>query len=321
MQMLKQIVVFFTMMFICFAVHAKTLTVLLDWYANPDHAPLFVAQEFGFFKQNGLDVKLISPTDPGDPIKLMAAGKADIAVTYQPTLLVAVDAGVPAIRVGTLIKSPLNAVAVLQSSNIKNISDLKGKRIGYATDGSAHAMLSTLLVKGGLTDNDVEMINVHYGLTQALMSGKVDAITGIMRNFESLEMAAHGHPARMFNYEDYGIPPYDELILATRRNLLHDPRLPAFLTALTQATHYLMQHPEDTWNTFAKHHPELNNQFNHDAWLATLPYFSLAPAMLDRDRYQHFAIYWQQHGVIKTVPILSDYAVDLSGGVFTVTSH
>ncbi len=308
MQMLKWLIICFTMM-ISFLAQAKPLTILLDWYPNPDHAPLFVAQEYGFFKKHGLDVKLISPTDPGDPIRLMAAGKADIAVTYQPTLLVAVDAGVPAVRIGTLINSPLNAVAVLQGSSIKNIADLKGKRIGYATDASAHTMLSTLLASGGLNDSDVEMINVHYGLTQALMSGKVDAITGIMRNFESLEMTAHGHPARMFNYEDHGIPLYDELILTTRRNLLNDPRLPVFLIALTQATNYLVQHPNEAWKTFAKNHPELNNQFNHDAWFATIQYFALQPAALDRDRYQRFAIYWQQQGAIKKVLLLSDYAI------------
>ncbi|MFN7097873.1 MAG: ABC transporter substrate-binding protein, partial [Gammaproteobacteria bacterium] len=128
----------------CFAID-QPLTVLLDWYPNPDHAPLFVAQEHGFFKQHGLDVKLVSPTDPGDPLKLVAAGKADIAITYQPTLLMAVDEGIPVIRIGTLIATPLNAVAVLKSSDIHTVADLNGKKIGYSTDGTNHVMLNTLL--------------------------------------------------------------------------------------------------------------------------------------------------------------------------------
>jgi putative hydroxymethylpyrimidine transport system substrate-binding protein len=288
------------------------LTVLLDWYPNPDHAPLLVAQEQGFFKQQGLNVKLVSPTDPGDPLKLVAAGKADIGITYQPTLLMAIDADIPVVRIGTLIATPLNAVAVLQNSNIHNISDLKGKKIGYSVDGTDHVMLDTMLKNAGLTEKDVTLINVHYGLTQALMGGKVDAITGIMRNFEPFEMADNGKPARVFNYEDYGVPLYDELIFVTGKNNLTDPRLPKFLAALTQATNYLVNHPQSSWQAFAKAYPDLNNNFNHQAWFATLSHFDLTPAALDKSRYQHFAEYFHQQGVIKNVPPLNNYAVELA---------
>ncbi|MBY0544521.1 MAG: ABC transporter substrate-binding protein, partial [Gammaproteobacteria bacterium] len=212
----------------------KKLTVLLDWYLNPDHAPLFVAEQYGFFKQQGLDVKLVSPTDPADPLKLVAAGKADIAITYQPTLLIAVNAGLPIVRIGTLIPTPLNSLTVLKSSDIHTIADLKGKKIGYSVDGTDHALLDTMLASGGLTEKDVILVNVHYGLTQALMSHQVDAVTGITRTFEPFEMADNGQPARLFNYEDYGVPLYDELIFVTRQDELTDPRLSQFLAALTK---------------------------------------------------------------------------------------
>ncbi len=311
---MKKYLVIITVLLYSIMTYAQTkpFTVLLDWYPNPDHAPLFVAQEYGFFKQHDLDVQLISPTDPGDPLKLMAAGKADIAVSYQPTLLVAVDAGLPVVRIGTLINTPLNAIAVLQSSTIKTIANLKGKRIGYVSDASAHAMLDTALASAGLTEKDVELINVRYGLTQALMSGKVDAITGIMRNFESLELAEHHHPARMFPYENYGIPSYDELILAVQRDRVTDPKLCDFMQALTEATAYLLKNPETTWQTFATAHPELDNHFNHAAWLATLPYFDTHPAQLNAARYQQFAEYWHQRGAIKQAPSLDTYAVNFA---------
>lgn len=295
----------------CFAAE-KPLTVLLDWYPNPDHAPLFVAQQQGFFKQQELEVKLISPTDPGDPLKLVAAGKADIAISYQPTLLLAVNEGIPVVRIGTLIATPLNALAVLKNSSIHQVSDLKGKKIGYSVDGTDHVMLDTLLESAGLTEKDVTLINVHYGLTQALMSGQVDAVTGIMRNFEPFEMADNGKPARVFNYEDYGVPLYDELVLVTSKNNLSDPRLPKFLAALTQATNYLVNHPQSCWQSFAKAYPDLNNPFNQQAWFATLSHFDLTPAALDSSRYQHFAEYFQQQGVIKQVPPLNNYAVEIA---------
>ncbi|NNM58397.1 MAG: ABC transporter substrate-binding protein [Legionellales bacterium] len=290
---------------------SKSLTVLLDWYLNPDHAPLFVAQQYGFFKQQGLDVKLLSPTDPGDPLKLLAAGRADIAISYQPSLLIAANAGIPVVRIGTLIAMPLNSVAVLKSSSIQSVADLRGKKIAYSVDGLDHALLDTMLASAGLTEKDVTLINAHYGLTQALMSGKVDAVTGIMRNFEPFEMADNGHPARLFNYEDYGVPLYDELILLSRKDELTDPRLPAFLAALTQAANYLINHPEETWQAFAKAHPELNNELNRQAWFASIPRFALRPAALDVSRYEHFAEYFQAHGVIKTVSSVESYAVEL----------
>jgi len=290
---------------------AQPLTVLLDWYPNPDHAPLFVAEEQGFFQQHGLNVKLVSPTDPGDPLKLVAAGKADIAITYQPTLLMAVDNDIPVVRIGTLIATPLNAAAVLDNSNIKTIADFKGKKIGYSMGGTDHAMLESMLATAGLTDKDVTLIDVHYGLAQALMSGQVDVITGIMRNFEPFEMADNGKPVRVFNCEDYGIPLYDELIFVTRKSAVNDARLPLFLAALTQATNYLINHPQATWQAFAKAYPELNNNLNRQAWFATLPRFALRPAALDSSRYENFAHYWQKQGIISHVPLLTDYVVEL----------
>src|SRR5437879_3195671 len=109
---------------------AEKLTVLLDWFANPDHAPLFVAAQQGYFKEVGLDVNLIGPADPSDPPKLVAAGKADIAITYEPQLIEQVEQGLPLIRIATLIDKPLACLAVLNNSSIKTIRDLKGKRIG-----------------------------------------------------------------------------------------------------------------------------------------------------------------------------------------------
>lgn len=308
----KIILLFFALLLFSVNVFAdsKSLTLLLDWYLNPDHAPLFVAEQYGFFKQQGLDVTLVSPTDPGDPLKLVAAGKADIAVSYQPSLLIAVDAGIPVARIGTLIPMPLNSLAVLQSSSIHSVADLRGKKIAYSVDGTDHALLDTMLASAGLREQDVTLINVHYGLTQALMSGKVDAVTGIMRNFEPFEMADNGHPARLFNYEEYGVPSYDELIFVTRKEELNDPRLPKFLAALTKATHYLINHPESTWLAFAKAHPELNNEVNRQAWFATVPRFAVRPAAMDANRYQRFAEYFQAHGVIKTMPSVAAYAVE-----------
>lgn len=131
----------------CHAAKSQKLTVLLDWFPNPNHAPLFVAQAKGFFQEEGLTVDLIGPADPADPPKLVAAGKADIAITYEPQFMQQVDRGMPLIRIGTLIDKPLNCIVVLKQSTIKSLRDLKGKTIGYSNGDMDSAILNVMLTK------------------------------------------------------------------------------------------------------------------------------------------------------------------------------
>ncbi|MDR3491931.1 MAG: ABC transporter substrate-binding protein [Gammaproteobacteria bacterium] len=283
------------------------LVVLLDWFANPDHAPLFVAQEQGFFKQQNLDVKLIGPADSADPPKLVAAGKADIAITYQPRFLEQVERGLPLIMIGTLINQPLNCLVVLRNHSINSLRDLKGKKIGYSGGSLNNITLKIMLEKQGIKVDELQLINIHYDLTQALLSEKVDAVTGMMRNFELTQMELNGHPGLAFYPEENGMPNYSELIFVTQKNLAHDARLPRFLKALKLAVTYLKKHPEDSWKTFAKNHPALNDELNHRAWNNTLPYFSIVPATIQEKSFMHFADFMQKNGLIKTVKPFSEY--------------
>jgi putative hydroxymethylpyrimidine transport system substrate-binding protein len=280
----------------------EKLTVILDWFVNPDHAPLFVAQQEGYFRAHGLDVKFVAPADPADPAKLVAAGKADIALDYQPHLLLEITQGLPLVQVGTLIATPLNCLAVLEDGPIHRLSDLKGKRVGYSTGGIDSAMLQSMLENQGLTMKDVQLINVHYDLTQALLSKKVDAVTGLMRNFEPLQLRLAGHPARVFYPEENGMPPYDELIYIARNNKRDDPRIAQFLAAVEQGVQYLTNYPDSSWKVFAKLHPELNNQLNREAWFATLPRFALRPAAKDPQRCQVLAQYLSKAMKMKIAP-------------------
>lgn len=289
----------------------QSLTVILDWFANPNHAPLFVAQQQGFFKQQGLDVKLIGPANPADPSKLVAAGKADLAISYQPQLILDVQQGLPLVRVATLIDKPLACMAVKANNGINSLKDLKGKTIGYSAGGVDIAMLHVMLGANGLKTSDVKLVNVNYDLTQALLSGRVDAITSIFRNFELIEMRLAGFHAKAFYTEDNGVPPLDELIIVANRNELNDPRLPRFVKALQQGEDYLQQHPQQSWQQFAKNHPELNNELNHQAWNATLPTFANEPGALDSKKYDQFAQFMLHQGLIKQVVPVSSYAVNL----------
>ena len=287
------------------------LTVLLDWFVNPDHAPLIVAQEKGFFKAAGLEVELIVPADPSLPPKLVAAGKADLAVSYQPQLHVQVGQGLPLIRIGTLVSTPLNSLVVLRDGPIKKIADLKGKKVGFSVGGFEDALLQTMLVKHGLTLKDVELINVNFSLSPALIAGKVDAVIGAFRNFELNQMDIIKRPGRAFFPEEEGVPAYDELIVVAKKDKAHDPRYRRFLDAVENAVTFLINHPDDAWKLFIKNNKKLDNELNRRAWRDTLPRFALRPAAFDKVRYQRFAAFLKEQGLIKKVLPVSDYAVEL----------
>ena len=293
------------------AVASEKITVLLDWFINPDHAPLIIAKEKGFFIAAGLDVKLIAPSDPSMPPKLVAAGKADLAVSYQPQLHVQVDQGLPLIRIATLVSTPLNSLVVLKDGPIKSIKDLKNKKIGFSVGGFEDALLSVMLSKYGLSLKDVTLINVNFSLSPSIVSGKVDAVIGAFRNFELNQMDIVKKPGRAFYPEEEGVPPYDELILVAHKNNLADKRLRKFVDAIEYAVQYLINHPKESWNIFINAHKNLNDELNTRAWRDTLPRFALRPAAFDRKRYQRFAEFLKSQDLIKKVLPIQNYAVQL----------
>ncbi|WP_421781132.1 ABC transporter substrate-binding protein [Kiloniella litopenaei] len=293
------------------AIASEKLTVLLDWFVNPDHATLVVAKEKGFFAEQGLDVDLIAPADPNDPPKLVAAGKAELAVSYQPQLHLQVAEGLPLTRVGTLVATPLNSLVVLKDSPIKSIADLKGRKVGYSVGGFEDVILDAMLEKHGLDVKDVELINVNFTLSPSLISGQVDAVIGAFRNFELNQMDIVEKPGRAFYVEEEGVPSYDELILVANKQNVDDPRFPRFLKALEQATTYLINHPQESWELFIKAYPDLDDELNRRAWKDTLPRFALRPAALDEKRYSDFADFLKAKDLIKETGDVSEYAITI----------
>jgi putative hydroxymethylpyrimidine transport system substrate-binding protein len=290
---------------------AKPLTLLLDWFINPDHGPLIVAQEKGFFAAEGLEVELIEPADPNDPPKLVAAGKAELAVSYQPQLHIQAAEGLPLVRIATLVATPLNTLLALESGPVKTLADLKGRKVGFSVGGFEDALMSAMLEKQGMTLADIELVNVNFSLSPSLLSGQVDAVIGAFRNFELNQLAIEGHKGRAFYVEEEGVPVYDELIVIANRENLEDPRIGKFLTALERATQYLINHPQESWQIFAAYKAGLDDELNRRAWRDTLPRFALRPAALDRKRYSDFADFLLKQGIIKTAPSLDGYAVEL----------
>jgi putative hydroxymethylpyrimidine transport system substrate-binding protein len=293
------------------ALAAERMTVILDWFVNPDHAPLVVAREKGFFRRHGLEVDLVAPSNPNDPPKLVAAGKAHLAVSYQHQHHLHVDRGLPLTRIATLVATPLNALVVLADSDIRTMADLEGKTVGYSIGGFETALLKVMLAEAGLGLDAVRLVNVNFSLSPSLMTGKTDAVIGAFRNFELNQMAIAGRPGRAFMVEEHGVPPYDELIVVARRDRIGRPAYRAFVDALEQGMQYLVNHPDRCWELFVRSHPDLDDELNRRAWRDTLPRFALRPGALDTVRYRRFAAFLQRQQMIGKVPDMKRWAVEL----------
>jgi len=281
--------------------------VLLDWFVNPDHAALVIAKQRGIFTKHGLDVELIAPADPSAPPKLVAAGQAEYALSYQPTLQMLAAEGLPLVRVGVLVAQPLNALVALEDGPVKTIADFKGRKIGFSIAGFEEALLGAMLEKAGLSLKDVTLINVNFALTTALMSKQVDGVIGAFRNFELNDLALHKAKGRLWEVEKNGVPTYDELILVAKRETVDVARTKRFLAAIAEATTWLRANPDEAWGVFSKSGKELDNELNKLAWKDTLPLLAADPTELDRARYQTFADFLVKRGLIKQAAPLDSY--------------
>ncbi len=286
------------------------MTVLLEWFVNPDHGPIVVAEELGYFADEGLEVEIVAPSNPADPPKMVAAGQAEIAISYQPELHLQVDQGLPLVRVGTLVATPLNCLLTTAEGPVQTIADLKGRKVGYSVGGVEEVVMEVILRQHGLSRDDIEMINVNFALSPALMSGQVDAVIGAYRNFELNQMEIEGVEGRCFPIEAEGVPPYDELIYIANPERMDLDRINRFLAATERAVQYIVNNPEESWEVFKGYMPELDDRLNRMAWVDTLPRFALRPAALDAGRYVRFERFLGEAGLVEGEAPVSELAID-----------
>ncbi|MEM0978567.1 MAG: ABC transporter substrate-binding protein [Pseudomonadota bacterium] len=288
------------------------MRVILDWFVNPNHGPIIIAEENGYFEDAGLAVEVIAPADPSLPAKLVAAGEADLAISYQQQIHLDVHEGLPIIRVGTLIATPLNCLLVLADGPVQSLSDLKGRSIGFSVAGVDEAIIKVLLDQAGLTLDDVEMVNVNWSLAPSLMSRQVDAVIGAARNFQPNQMSIDGIEGRCFYLEEEGFPAYDELIYVAKSDAIDKDKISRFLGATERATQFIINNPDRAFEIFAQTSPELDDELNKRAWADTLARFAARPAAVDMGRYAAYEKFMADAGLVENVRPASDFAIDVT---------
>ncbi|WP_422136632.1 ABC transporter substrate-binding protein [Endozoicomonas sp. ALD040] len=295
-----------------FAQPVKELNLMLEWFVNPDHGPIVIARQNGYFRDQGLKVNIQEPADPNLPPKLVAAGDVDLAVYYQPSLTRGVANGLPLAWAGTLVATPLDGLIVLEDGPIQSLKDMKGKTIGLNIGGNENAFLDTLFKPYGFSSKDIKMVNVGWNLSSSLMSGRVDAIMGAYRNFELNQLAIEGRQGKMFYYEENGIPPYDELIFIANSKKHDKQVIRKFLRAIELGTQFIVNNPQASWEIFRDYSPKkLDNELNQRAWFDTVSRFALRPSARDTGRYDRFARFLEAHGDLKNIPEAKDYMLNL----------
>ncbi len=291
----------------------RELRLVLDWYPGPQHAPVYLAKALGYLETDDIELEIVTPADPSVPSKLVAASRADLALTRQPRLHLDIAEQKPLIRVATLIDSPLALLTVREDSKITDIAQLAGKDIGYAVEDNLSPSLSTLLEDAELVLDDVSLKDVDFDVVQALVQQRVDAVIGGQRPMLAEQLSREGVLSRGFLIEEHGVPAYDGLILIANRNHLQRQRetIQHLVTAIERASLWLVNHPEKAWQRLVEVEPSLDTPANRRAWPALIRRFSLSPAGLDSHRYARFEKFLKDRGEIETLHPVSRLAVDI----------
>jgi len=287
---------------------ARPVTLLLDYFPNADHAGIYAAQAGGHFRDAGLKVDIRQPTDPAAPIKQVAAGRVDLAVSYEPEVLRARDEGLKVVSVAALVREPLTSIVSLPAAGIRSPKDLAGKTVGTAGIDYQAAYLQTILLEAGVDTKTVKQRNVGFNLTPALITGKVDAVLGAFWNYEGTELRLKRRRPQIIRVDQAGVPTYDELVLVASQDALKRDRekIRAFIGALARGTKALSRNPREGVRGLLEANPDLDPRLQRAVVKVTLPLFLPKKGkpfgFQDPRRWQEFAAWMRENKIVRKIP-------------------
>ena len=300
----------------------EKLTLDLDFYPNPDHAGIYMAQEEGFFKEAGLEVAIDSPTDPSAPLKDVAAGRADLAITYEPEVALAHEQGLEVVAVAALVNQPLTSLIWLNKSGIKGVADLKGKTVSYAGIPYQEAFLKTILARANVPASSVKTANVGFGLIPSLVSGSAQAMLGGYSNVEGVDLRERGKAPVITPVDQLGVPTYDELVFVARRSSLEEngQKIRLFISALKRGTEAAVKAPKAASEAILAANPNLEPKLVEAEIAATLPLLGARTegqpyGYMDPKEWEAFAAWMRDEELISALPtaaelLTNSYLVD-----------
>jgi putative hydroxymethylpyrimidine transport system substrate-binding protein len=260
----------------------ESVRLMLDFFPNADHAGIYAAQGTGAFDRAGLDVAIQAPSDPAAPLKLLAAGRVDLAISYEPELLLARDRGANLVAVGALVQKPLTSVVSIGKRAISSPRQLAGKTVGTSGIPYQSAYLKAILGRAGVDPARVKEVNVGFNLVPAMLSGRVDATLGAYWNYEAIQLQQERKRPKVIRMETVGVPTYDELVIVARRDELSTTgggaKVRRFMRALAQGMKSLRQDPNTGITPLLRANRDLDRRLQEASVKATMPVFFPADA-------------------------------------------
>jgi putative hydroxymethylpyrimidine transport system substrate-binding protein len=288
---------------------AEPFSLTLDFYPNPDHAGIYTAEKLGYFEEAGLDVSISTPSDPAAPLKQVAAGRTDLAISYEPEVTIAHDKGLDVVAVAALVNRPLTSLIWLGKSGIKGVGDLKGKTVAYAGIPYQEAFMKTILGRVNLSLSDVKLVNVGFGLLPALVGGSAEAMLGGYSNVEGVDLRQRGKDPVVTPVDKLGVPTYDELVLVANRKALEaDPdKYRLFIAALERGTDAAVAQPGVATKAILEANHDLDPKLTAAEMEATLPLLGARTqgkpfGYMDPDEWSTFAGWMRDNGLIESLP-------------------
>jgi putative hydroxymethylpyrimidine transport system substrate-binding protein len=272
--------------------------LMLDFFPNADHAGIYTAKATGAWSKRDLDVRVRAPSDPAAPLKLVAAGKADFAISYEPDVLLARDKGLDVAAVAALVRVPLTSIMSLPAAGIRSAADLRGKTVGTA--GIPYQAAYLKAIEPGARER-----NVGFDFTGALVSEKVDATLGAYWNYEAVSLRQHDRRPRVIRMEQVGVPTYDELVVvASEETVRSRPELVrAFLAGLADGTRSLARSPQRGLEALLDANPDLDERLQRTSIEVTTPYFlpkrGKPYGYMDPGEWKRFTAFMRSNGLVK----------------------
>jgi putative hydroxymethylpyrimidine transport system substrate-binding protein len=278
--------------------------LVLDFVPNAVHSGIYAARERGFYRRGGVDLEVRQPGESTDAPKLLAAGRAEFAILDIHDLGIARERGLDLVGLLPIVHRPLAAVLARRDGPVRRPRDLEGHTVGVTGLPSDEAVVESEVAADGGDPAAVEKVTIGFNAVSSLAAGKVDAATGFW-NAEGVALRRRGIPIRAFKVDDYGAPPYPELILSTsRRTLEEDPDLAdAVLEATGRGYAFLQRRPGKALNALLAADPALDRAEQRAQLDVLLP--DLRPAPFDPEVLREWAAWDVEHGLLERPPAIS----------------
>ncbi|KAK1999102.1 NMT1-domain-containing protein [Colletotrichum falcatum] len=270
------------------------ITFLTNWHATPYHAPLYLAQAKGYFKDEGIKVALLEPNDPSDVTEIIGTGKVDLGFKAMIHTLAAKARDFPVLSIGSLLDEPFTGVVYLKDSGITtDFRSLKGKRIGYVGE-FGKIQIDELTSHYGMTPDEYTAVRCGMNVTRAITEGTIDAGIGL-ENVQMVELeewlAARGRPrtdVRMLRIDELaelGCCCFCSILyIGNEAFVAENPeKVRAFMRAVKRATDDVLERPEEAWREYVAFKPAMGSGLNRRIFERSFAYFSRDLKNVERD--------------------------------------